>query len=195
MKLNLLLSMRAHGLSLLQAGILMRLYEGNAYRSDLARALGADDPTINRAAMVLVEKGLAVKRYVSKKAGKESQHALFQLTEDGQNIFRPNYNWDIIMENLIDKIIDWHHNRNLIHGSTDKDQCLKLMQEVGELSDSICKGHDVRDDIGDILVILINIIERHDISINQCLLVAYNDIKDRKGQMVDGVFIKETDLS
>ena len=26
-----------------------------------------------------------------------------------------------------------------------------------------------------------------------CLTTAYNDIKDRKGKMVDGVFIKEED--
>ena len=28
---------------------------------------------------------------------------------------------------------------------------------------------------------------------NECLSVAYNDIKDRKGKMVDGVFVKEGD--
>ena len=31
----------------------------------------------------------------------------------------------------------WHLDRNLIEGSTDKDQYMKLIQEVGELSDSI----------------------------------------------------------
>lgn len=92
MKLELFKTMRVHGLSLLQAGILIRLYEGSAYRSDLARALEADDPTVNRAAMALVEKGLVAKRYVSKRAGRESQHALFQLTEDGIDIFRPHHN-------------------------------------------------------------------------------------------------------
>ena len=47
---------------------------------------------------------------------------------------------------FVDKIRQWHHDRNLIAGSTDKDQTLKLMQELGELSDSICKGKDFRDD-------------------------------------------------
>ena len=94
----------------------------------------------------------------------------------------------------VDKIRKWHHDRNLIAGSTDKDQTLKLMQELGELSDSICKGKDFRDDLGDMLVVMINIMERHDIDIIECLAVAWVDIKDRKGNMVDGIFVKEDDL-
>ena len=92
---------------------------------------------------------------------------------------------------LIISIREWHHDRNLIHGSTEKDQVLKLIQEVGELSDNVCRGNDIADDIGDILVILINIMLRRGLSLQQCLEVAYNDIKDRKGKMVDGIFVKE----
>ena len=92
---------------------------------------------------------------------------------------------------LIQNITQWHRDRNLIDGSDDKSQFAKLIQEAGELSDNICKGKDVADDIGDMIVVLINIAERNDVSITQCLEVAYNDIKDRKGKMVDGIFIKE----
>jgi len=88
----------------------------------------------------------------------------------------------------------WHHDRNLIDGATDKDQVCKLIQEVGELSDNVCKNRDIRDDIGDIMVVLLNIAERHQLSLTECLQVAYNDIKDRKGRMVDGIFVKEDDL-
>ena len=95
---------------------------------------------------------------------------------------------------LYNQIADWHHARNLIEGSTDKDQVLKLIQEVGELSDSICKQKDIYDDIGDIMVVLINILERREIELVDCLAVAYNDIKDRKGKMIDGIFVKEADL-
>ena len=98
------------------------------------------------------------------------------------------------MEELVNKIAQWHRDRNLIDGGTDKDQYMKLIQEAGELSDSICKGRDVRDDIGDMMVVLINIAERNNTSITECLEVAYNDIKDRKGRMIDGVFVKEADL-
>lgn len=89
------------------------------------------------------------------------------------------------------KITQWHYDRNLIEGSTDKDQCLKLLQELGELSDSICKGKDIRDDIGDMMVVMINILERNGLKMEDCLEQAWNDIKDRKGRMVDGIFVKE----
>ena len=42
----------------------------------------------------------------------------------------------------------------------DKDQYMKLIQEAGELSDSLCKGKDIKDDIGDMMVVLINIMVR-----------------------------------
>ena len=87
----------------------------------------------------------------------------------------------------------WHRDRNLIDGSSDKDQYMKLIQEAGELSDSLCKGKDIKDDIGDMMVVLINIMVRNNLTMDECLSVAYNDIKDRKGKMVDGVFVKEGD--
>tara|TARA_R110002153_G_scaffold272535_2_gene441369 strand:- start:797 stop:1159 length:363 start_codon:yes stop_codon:yes gene_type:complete len=92
---------------------------------------------------------------------------------------------------LVQRVVRWHLDRNLIEGATDKDQVLKLMQEVGELSDNVCKGQDIRDDIGDIMVVLINIMARNGLTLEECLEVAYDDIKDRKGKMVDGIFVKE----
>jgi uncharacterized protein YabN with tetrapyrrole methylase and pyrophosphatase domain len=94
---------------------------------------------------------------------------------------------------LLGNIRQWHRDRNLIDGATDKDQVCKLIQEVGELSDNVCKGNDVRDDIGDIIVVLVNIAERHRLSLTECIEMAYNDIKHRKGKMVDGIFVKESD--
>tara|TARA_A200000159_G_scaffold19598_1_gene16208 strand:+ start:410 stop:784 length:375 start_codon:yes stop_codon:yes gene_type:complete len=94
-------------------------------------------------------------------------------------------------DNLITMIERWHFDRNLIDGATDKDQVCKLIQEVGELSDNVCKQKDIADDIGDIMVVLINIAKRNGLSIRHCLEVAYHDIKDRKGKMVDGIFVKE----
>jgi NTP pyrophosphatase (non-canonical NTP hydrolase) len=93
----------------------------------------------------------------------------------------------------VESIKLWHYDRNLITGSDDKTQFAKLIQEAGELSDNICKGKDIKDDIGDMIVVLINIAERNGLSLTECLEVAYNDIKDRKGRMIDGVFVKEAD--
>jgi NTP pyrophosphatase (non-canonical NTP hydrolase) len=97
------------------------------------------------------------------------------------------------MEELVKKVAQWHHERNLIEGATDKDQFCKLIQEAGELSDNICKGKDMSDDIGDMIVVLINIAERNNLTLKECLEKAWDDIKDRKGKMVDGIFIKEGD--
>ena len=99
------------------------------------------------------------------------------------------------LEHLENNIKAWHRDRNLIDGSTDKDQYMKLIQEAGELSDNICKGKDIADDIGDMIVVLINIAERNNLSLSDCMERAWLDIKDRKGRMVDGIFVKEGDLN
>tara|TARA_R110000787_G_scaffold44918_5_gene109872 strand:+ start:1816 stop:2286 length:471 start_codon:yes stop_codon:yes gene_type:complete len=95
------------------------------------------------------------------------------------------------MDALINKTIQWHNDRNLIEGSTDVAQHTKLVEEVKELETNILLSQPIADDIGDILVVLINIARRNHLSLYQCLQVAYDDIKDRKGKMVNGVFVKE----
>ena len=62
------------------------------------------------------------------------------------------YNHDV--PRLISNIVNWASDRNIIKGGNSKDQCLKLVQEVGELSDSLCKGKSPIDDIGDCMVVL-----------------------------------------
>ena len=96
------------------------------------------------------------------------------------------------MNKLIEQVKQWHYDRNLIDGSTDKAQMGKLYEEVKELNESVYYNKSPVDDIGDIMVVLINIAERNGLTLEQCLEHAYNDIKHRKGKMVDGVFVKET---
>ena len=98
------------------------------------------------------------------------------------------------IEESIEKCSTWSRARNLINGSTTKDQVLKLMQEVGELSDDTCKGNSIKDAVGDCLVVLNNIALQNKTTLSECLEIAYNDIKNRKGIMKDGIFIKEADL-
>ena len=98
------------------------------------------------------------------------------------------------LDRLVSRVELWHIERNLIDGSTDQAQFVKLIEEAGELAGNIARGKDLQDDIGDMLVVLINIALRNKYDLYECLEVAWDDIKDRKGKMVDGVFIKETDL-
>lgn len=102
---------------------------------------------------------------------------------------------NLYVADKIQQITQWHHDRNLIEGSDDKTQFAKLISEAGELATSIAKGKDCRDDIGDMMVVLINIAERNGYTIEECLEQAYNDIKDRKGRMINGTFVKESDLT
>ena len=99
------------------------------------------------------------------------------------------------LDKLVSKVELWHIERNLIDGSTDQAQFVKLIEESGELAGNIARGKDVRDDIGDMMVVLVNIALRNGYDLYECLEVAWDDIKDRKGKMVDGVFIKESDLN
>lgn len=99
------------------------------------------------------------------------------------------------MYRLINKVKQWANSRNIIHGCTSKDQFIKLVSEVGELADFIPKRNKegIKDSIGDILVCLINIAEQEYLDLDECLEHSYNEIKDRKGIMFNGIFVKDTD--
>lgn len=94
---------------------------------------------------------------------------------------------------LVALIQDWAWDRNLIDGSTPNDQMLKLMEEVGELVGGVCKYKVdvIKDSIGDVFVVLTIVAAQMGWSIEECVEAAYNEIKDRKGKMVHGVFVKD----
>lgn len=90
-----------------------------------------------------------------------------------------------------EKILKWAQDRNLLEGSSPKEQFHKLIQEAAELSESLCKNKDPIDDYGDIMVVLIIMMAQSGVAVTDALAYAYEEIKDRKGKMVNGVFIKE----
>lgn len=103
---------------------------------------------------------------------------------------------DLTMEELIAKVKEWGKARGLDKTDPYK-QAVKLQEEVGELAAAILRDEFIEqeDAIGDILVVLINLCVELNISdIDDCLWCAYDEIKDRKGKTVDGVFIKDEDL-
>ena len=97
------------------------------------------------------------------------------------------------LSKLVALIQNWAWDRNLIAGSTPNAQMLKLMEEVGELAGGVCKDKAdvIKDSIGDVFVVLTIIAAQMGWSIEECVQAAYEEIKDRKGKMVDGVFVKE----
>lgn len=98
---------------------------------------------------------------------------------------------------MFSKIIQWAVDRNLIEGSTPEKQFTKLMEETGELAAGIMRGNGdaIKDGIGDAVVVLTILAEQHGFTMEECIDRAWNDIKDRKGRMINGVFVKESDLS
>lgn len=147
-------------------------------------------------------------------------------------------------------VLAWASDRNLLEGSTNLLQCKKLYEESHELLCNYIDGKDMRDDIGDNFVVLVQMFYRAgyksfvsdtdynlkssfnsainyylsslaslvgscvrgdkgysyleialheltcyvnstDLDLLECCEIAYNDIRDRKGQMIDGSFVKE----
>lgn len=93
------------------------------------------------------------------------------------------------------RIRQWASDRNLINGSDPKSQFVKLMEEAGELAQAIAKQRDdeFADAIGDMFVVLTILAAQKEMNIEECIAGAWHEIKDRKGRMVDGVFVKEAD--
>ena len=101
---------------------------------------------------------------------------------------------EVTFEELEQRVAEWHDARNLINGSSDAAQMHKLFEEVNELDQDVLDGYDLRDELGDCLVVLINIATRNGFTLKQALTISYNKIKNRKGQMRQGIFVKEEDL-
>ena len=91
-------------------------------------------------------------------------------------------------------VVRWSEARGIIQNSDAKTQLLKAFEEMGELASGVNKKDMalIKDGVGDVLVCLINVCAILDISMTDCLSLAYNEIKDRKGYLTkEGVFIKE----
>ena len=110
-------------------------------------------------------------------------------------------------------IRQWAQERNLIEGSDPMAQFDKLLEEVAELHTGLRNAHrvvvegdnkngahlfqqyigtdEVKDALGDIVVVLTILAAQCELSLADCIEHAYNQIKDRKGKMVNGVFVRE----
>jgi len=104
------------------------------------------------------------------------------------------YNNDCPCESSqFDLIRDWADERGLYENGDAKTQALKLVEEVGETCRAILKeDHDeVIDGIGDCVVVLTNLAELVGVPIEVCIEQAYNEIKNRKGKMANGTYVKD----
>lgn len=109
-------------------------------------------------------------------------------------------------EDLQDKVLDWADSHDLLHEENSEKQFLKFIEEVfefktemdfysgkSEVLSSVSKNL-MKDEMGDVFVTLIILCKQLGIKPQECLELAYEKIKDRKGETRNGVFYKAEDL-
>lgn len=97
---------------------------------------------------------------------------------------------------LTEKIKKWATERNL-HKADPSKQFLKLTEEVGELAQALAKNksiYEIMEEIGGIYVVLTILSMQLNLDVRECIEYEYNKIVNRKGKMINGVYVKEADL-
>lgn len=99
------------------------------------------------------------------------------------------------MDILIKKIEKWAEERGL-HEAVPRNQMLKVTEEIGEIAGALAKNDidGLRTEIGDAVVTLTILAMQLDMDLHECTNAAYQKIINRKGKMINGVFVKEEDL-
>lgn len=97
-------------------------------------------------------------------------------------------------ENIYALIRQWAADKGIYTSGNSKTQYIKLMEETGELAQAILKQDkaEIKDAIGDIIVVLTNLAHLENLLVEDCVESAYNVIKNRTGKMVNGTFVKQT---
>lgn len=111
------------------------------------------------------------------------------------------------MNDLIDKVEAWGEEKGIVDPSNVDKQFMKFMEEVFEFKtmldwemDGIVEYgdfnrlYDTKMEFGDVLVTLVILAKQLNLDWEECLSMAYEKIKNRKGKTIDGIFVKEEDL-
>lgn len=87
----------------------------------------------------------------------------------------------------------WAAEKGIFANGDIKTQTLKLQEEVGELAKAVIEqdSTQIKDAIGDIVVVLTSVAYFAGLTIEECINAAYYEIKDRQGKMDNGTFIKD----
>lgn len=123
------------------------------------------------------------------------------------------------LTNEFEPIREWASEKGIYRKGDVKTQFIKLLEEVGELGKAILKEdpEEFKDAIGDCVVVLTSVAElannsfcgksfyedvigdgglhlqqfkEGNLSIEECINSAYSVIKNRKGKMQNGTFVK-----
>jgi hypothetical protein len=91
----------------------------------------------------------------------------------------------------------WSHNKGFLDNNNVPKQFMKCQEELGEGCSAYLKGKEseLEDFLGDYFVTGIVLCHQLGKTPSDMLKIALNEIWNRKGKMVNGSFIKESDLS
>ena len=94
---------------------------------------------------------------------------------------------------MFENIRNWAQTRGLYDEGNSHTQYVKLQEEAGELAKALLDNDkmEIMDAIGDMVVVLTNLAHLQETTIESCIAQAYNEIKNRKGSMINGTFVKD----
>lgn len=94
---------------------------------------------------------------------------------------------------LKDEILQWAEDKGIFTHGNPLAQSRKTLEETVELVNAVHESDydEVIDAVGDIYVTLLIQCEMQGISMEKCIDQAYGVIAKRKGQMINGMFVKE----
>ena len=94
---------------------------------------------------------------------------------------------------MFENIREWAQARGLYDEGNSHTQYVKLQEEAGELAKALLEDDkmEIMDAIGDMVVVLTNLAHLQETTIESCIAQAYNEIKNRKGSMINGTFVKD----
>ena len=98
------------------------------------------------------------------------------------------------LTNYFPLIRDWVQDRGIYDKGNSHTQYVKLIEEAGELAEALLKNdrYEIKDAIGDMVVVLTNLAVLEGMQIESCIESAYQEIANRKGKMENGTFVKQT---
>tara|TARA_R100000654_G_scaffold57823_1_gene84424 strand:- start:520 stop:822 length:303 start_codon:yes stop_codon:yes gene_type:complete len=96
------------------------------------------------------------------------------------------------LNNEFKSIREWANNKGIYKKGDIKTQYVKLQEEAGELAKAIINNDndEIIDAIGDCVIVLTSIAYFNNCKIEKCINDAYNAVNKRKGQMINGSFVK-----
>ena len=93
---------------------------------------------------------------------------------------------------VYDNIRTWAKERGIYDKGNSHTQYVKLQEEAGELAKALLKNDmpEIKDAIGDMIVVLTNLSELVGLKVEDCVDSAYEVISKRTGKMINGTFVK-----